>query len=57
MKRRYVAGARNKLWKMHKSKWWRLILSPVDTNEFLSLELPGAWEPLDSSRAYGNRAS
>ena len=31
-------------------EWRRLIFSPADRNDHFQLELPGAWEPLDSSR-------
>ena len=56
-KRKSVVGARNRQWKMHLFKRQRLMFSPADTNDFLSLELPGAWEPPDSSRACGYHAS
>jgi hypothetical protein len=33
-------------------KWWiKSINSPANCNEYHELELPRAWEPLDSSRA------
>ena len=30
-------------------EWWRLRSSPADRNEYIKLELPGAWEPPDNS--------
>ena len=33
--------------------WWRLDPSPTSYNEYFILELSGAWEPADSSRAQG----
>jgi hypothetical protein len=30
-------------------EWRRLKFSPADRNDYLQLELPGAWEPLGSS--------
>ena len=32
-------------------KWWRLVPSPTRHNEYFMLELSGAWEPTDNSRA------
>ena len=32
-------------------EWRRLSNSPTDHNEFVELELPKAWEPLDNSRS------
>ena len=31
--------------------WWRLVSSPAKNHESLMLELLGAWEPADISRA------
>ena len=56
-KKKSVAGARDRQWKMHLFKRQRLMFSPADTNDFLSLELPGTWKPPDSSRACGYHAS
>ena len=33
--------------------WWRLVPSPAKDYEYYVLELSGAWEPADSSRARG----
>ena len=33
------------------SKRWRLVSSPTEANELLSLELPRAWEPMSKKRA------
>ena len=35
------------------SKRWRLVSSPTEANELLSLELPRAWEPMSKKRAWG----
>jgi hypothetical protein len=29
--------------------WRKLTFSPTNCNDYLDLELPGAWEPLDNS--------
>ena len=42
--------------KVHRC-WRRLVPSPTRPNEFLSLELQGAWEPPSSSRACENGTS
>jgi hypothetical protein len=31
--------------------WRRLLNSPADRNKYIKLELPRAWEPLDSSKS------
>lgn len=30
---------------IYHAQWWRLRVSPVEHNEYLKLELQGAWEP------------
>ena len=37
---------------LHFQQWWRLLNSPSNNNESLMLELSGAWEPPDKTRAW-----
>lgn len=34
--------------------WWRLLSSPANPNELLSVELSWAWEPMYRERAWKN---
>lgn len=34
------------------TQWWWLFPSPANHHELLELELPWAWEPMASSRAF-----